>query len=328
MEEWSAPGSVLIAGEYRVTEEGGAGMAVAAGGRAQLRRDPTMSCGVTGVWEGGRGHWTPGTRDEGGLADAVFRTLGEPPVPEIGGMVDTRTFFHPSGLKWGFGSSAAAAVLITLYFCAPGMSLDELGEAAVKSHRSFQGGRGSGYDVLASLHGGAGAFTGGADPAWRPLLWPEDLSAWLLHGPRAVRSPGAVARYQRWKVESSRKSESLLAEIDVLNRRFIDELTADSPKVALFPLITELQLMGSALGEAVGVPAVPQLPGIFGADLVRGREGAGVKCVGAGDELTLLLHVPDGLASFERRYLREMEGRGHAVELIIDPEGIRREKDA
>src|SRR4030042_1902847 len=42
-------------------------------------------------------------------------------------------------------------------------------EAALAAHRRAQGGRGSGYDVLASFHGGAGLFAGGGRPPRQAL---------------------------------------------------------------------------------------------------------------------------------------------------------------
>ena len=346
MRRWSVPGSVLISGEYRITDEGGIGVAAAGGARAVLSVDKSMPAGISGLWGiKGRSHWTPMDGDERSAADAVYRTIGRtigravgrPNLPPEGAMVDTRDFFDGWGEKRGLGSSAASAVLTAFYFAShtAGDRLEDTGgnkrlaEWAVDAHRLFQNGRGSGYDVLTSLQGGAGVFTGGKRPRWKGIDWPRALCARLLRGSKAISSSNAVSAYRQWKAGAAGEAAAVIAEMDSLNAQLIRELETarDNPGAALFELIGALGRVGAALGDGAGVPARPRLPDFFQGGLTEGRSGAAAKCSGAGDELTLILHLPDGLTRSETAGIKEMEQRGDALELKVDAAGLRREED-
>ena len=128
-------------------------------------------------------------------------------------------------------------------------------------------------------------------------------------------------------MRAEREAEALLAEMDSLIANLVAEFTGAHFGSALFELIGELGKIGAALGEAIGVPARPRLPEFPGGGKgpAAGRSGAAAKCVGAGDELILLLHSPDGLTRAEMRGIEELEERGEALELKVDSEGLRRE---
>lgn len=332
MRRWSVPGSVLISGEYRITDEGGIGVAAGGGARAVLSVDESMPAGVSGLWGSkDRSHWTPMDGDESSAPDAVYRAMGRPNLPPEGAMVDTRNFFDGLGEKRGLGSSAASTVLTAFYFSSHTVGRKagdkRLAEWAIDGHRLFQNGRGSGYDVLTSLYGGAGVFTGGKRPRWKGIHWPKALCARLLRGRKAVSSSNAVSRCREWRISAPGEAEALIAEMDSLNARLIRELelARDNPGAALFELIGALGRVGAALGEGAGVPARPRLPDFFASGLTEGRSGAAAKCSGAGDELTLILHLPDGLTRGETAGIKEMEERGDALELKVDADGLRRE---
>ena len=317
---WSAPGSALIAGEYLVTEEGGKGVAVACGGRA------TMSCEASGQPHF-RGTW-PGGREtglsEGSLSQTVWETLSrrlkEYSIPSVSTLVDTSSFFDKLGRKRGFGSSAAAALLFAKAM-ASDADTDLLTQAAIEAHRAYQGGRGSGYDVLTSARGGAGLFTGGRHPTWESLLWPEDIESRLLKGPSPVKTPEAVAKYQRWKRHHGHQYYGLIDEMNFVIKQPSFNV---GDGASWIEHIKELADIGIRLGDQIGVPARP--PGFegFGKDLLTGRRnGAVLKCLGAGDELILLIYVKDCLSDSEKQLLIELENAGKAEKLVIEHDGLR-----
>jgi phosphomevalonate kinase len=335
--QWSAPGSLLAAGEYLITEEGGAGLAVASGGRARLEIEEHPVLAMEGY---NSGNPIPGS----GLTDAVLRSYleyrGRTDPPPCRLKVDTGAFFHRSGRKLGYGSSAAAAVLYScgLHLAASPaygrgrVNKSEVLRAALEGHRSWQGGRGSGYDILCSVHGGSGLFTGGAVPGWEPVSWPGDFESWVIRGPGSVGSAGAVGRYRKWKeeLEEGRRPLPVLPEMSLGVKRLCSLLTSGADPAAFLEEVHELARLGASLGGLIGVPAMPKLPDAFGGGGPPWyRRGAGAaKCLGAGDETILLMALPDGLRPRERAALAELAVSGDAEPLRPEPRGLSRENES
>ena len=73
--------------------------------------------------------------------------------------LDTRAF-HSQGRKLGLGSSAALCVAVEAV-CARWLGEEPCFERALRAHRQFQGGRGSGIDVAAAFFGGMLRFQAG-----------------------------------------------------------------------------------------------------------------------------------------------------------------------
>ncbi len=398
-ERWSAPGSLLIAGEYLVTEEGGSGLALAAGGRAQLRIE-SASLEMEGRRAGKAEYWTPSNNNNGSLASAVwiecskngnrpaedsrnewYHTPGQSPGPGVAqatpcsatepqGMkpcfpcahsdqgsyrrreprndpdrmnkftplislgnkltVDTDIFYDGQGRKLGFGSSAAAALLYTRGLCAS-LDIEQVAGSALRAHRKWQGGRGSGYDILTSAYGGAGHFTGGIIPSWSPLQWPKGLNSWIIKGPGPVNSPQAVDRYRAWKQKLGIQWDRIPVIVDLLQSvleayQFLSSVTEPDPRDFL-EILNRMAVRGSRLGNELGVPAIPVIPDGFSNNTKPWyRPGAGAsKCLGAGDEIILLMTLPDGLSRTEEAVLRKLMLNGNAVLLRTETAGLKRE---
>ena len=229
---WSAPGSVLIAGEYMITEEGGRGLALAAGGRGILNTRDSRDLRVSGRWPGGGIDWKPAESGTNSLPEIVYRKICENEAdfdfPKMELEIDTGSFFDRNGDKRGFGSSAVSTLL--LYQGMHGNKPIDLTVPAVDAHRAFQGGRGSGYDILCSYYGGCGLFIGGRRPTWQAARWPEGIDSWLVKGPAPVNSGEAVRRFNSWKTtdpegysfisrETDRVLEMLLAAMESAGER-------------------------------------------------------------------------------------------------------------
>jgi phosphomevalonate kinase len=192
----------------------------------------------------------------------------------------------------GYGSSAATAVALAgALLAASGAeaSRDEVFALALAAHRAFQGGRGSGYDVATSTYGGVGLFRGGAVPTWRPIEadWMPELR--LVRGAGAVKTPGAIGRYESWKRRSPDDARLFLRDsndaVEALAR-------ASSWEDALWAL-QETREIGVAVGDLIGVHAwIERVEGSLftkavgaGAELavaVGGREGEPVERSGEG----------------------------------------------
>jgi phosphomevalonate kinase len=135
---FSAPGKLVLLGDYAVTE--GATALVAAVDRR-----------ATGVVDA--------EAPSSAVVDAVLaRAKGEGHAPPAGVRVDTSVFHAEGGDKLGFGSSAAVATVTAAL--ATGAGDDATYAIALEGHRDAAGGVGSGVDVAACFHGGVLAAAG------------------------------------------------------------------------------------------------------------------------------------------------------------------------
>ena len=281
----SVPGTILLLGEYAVLEEGGRGLAMAVDRRVRMDVEPFESLEIRGAWQGKAVSWRRGSSDSPLFAATVDVVEGwlkvsgrDPDALRCRIAIDSSAFFSPEGRKTGLGSSAAiAAGLVCALLHAAGVPADQ-GDAAapglaVRAHRQAQGGRGSGYDALCSFHGGAGLFTGGAQPTWEPCEIPGHPDVFLFPGPAPVSTPDAVGRYQAWKALNPRQAREFLS---ASNRAVENFLHAGSPRESV-RAFSACRKIGIELGDTVGVPAWLPPPGSLAADLC--------KAVGAGNEL-------------------------------------------
>ena len=324
---WSCPGSLLIAGEYGITEEGGFGIAVAAGPLARAAAVPAGALSVRGLWAGGRSDWSPSDGADGTPAAAAYEACRPDPTVPAAMTVDTTEFFRAGGMKTGYGSSAAAALLCCRLF-SPDAPTGTVVDSAVRAHRAFQGGRGSGYDVLASAYGGTGRFVGGQSPSWTPIEWPrkDELEAWVVHAPKPVSTGGAVARFEEWRRSDTIGSGSLLSRSDAAVDELIGLIENGADPAAVIVRLRGLSAVSREIGEAIGVSAVPFLPeGLSGILTDGSRTDAAVKCLGAGNETALIVSIRGGLAPLERRALERAVRYGLASLLVIHEKGLAEE---
>ena len=288
----SVPGNLLIAGEYAVLEEGGLGIAMAVEPRVEVRVHQESGFTVEGTWGDGRRTWTPESRPESDrdlIAAVVDEVAADADALPDGVRVevDSRALYGGDGStrKSGLGSSAAVCVgLACALLEVQGIPRTEIPSAAfgvcLRAHRRAQGGRGSGYDVAASLYGGRGVFTGGAAPVWTPadLAWYG--RGWLFPGPAAVATPGATRRYSKWKGDHPRDARDFLERSNFLVRRLCECTTwAEAGRI-----FAEITARGVRLGQHIGTPA----------DITEPEDSAGALCkaLGAGNEAGIAIVSP------------------------------------
>ncbi len=278
------PGNLLLAGEYAVTEEGGLGITLGVEPRITLTANISEHWLLEGFWPGGNESYSPGeTRSN--LLSAVWNQFYGQSGPPVGQpwhlKVDSTAFFDLLGRKKGFGSSAATAAVVTAALLVlQNTPRQELAHKAflpaVKAHRFFQGGKGSGYDVAASLFGQTGIFTGGEIPQWTPISLPPLQKAYLCSGPQAVRTVSALASYDQWKITAPEAARIFQEK----NNQLIQTLTRESDLPRFWD---EIQKLSMGLGNSIGVSAdLPQETKVA-LGLIPGNW----KCLGAGNELVL-----------------------------------------
>jgi phosphomevalonate kinase len=291
----TVPGNLLLLGEYAVTEPGGLGMALAVDRRVILESEPARGLSIEGSWGGDTVLWRE--EDGGGspLISAVVESCrrclaggcgSQTPRrhPPLSGhlRIDSSAFFREGVRKAGLGSSAAVAVALTwALLCQSGMEEGELrrytARVALQAHRQAQGGRGSGYDVFASLFGGLGCLIGGPDPAWQAVSLPWLPELYLFEGNGSVSTLSALHSYERWKSSHRGQVRSFLERS---NRGLREFIRASSLEAGLSPF-QDLKELGIWLGDRIGISAavVPPAP----------LEAERCKAVGAGNELGVYL---------------------------------------
>ncbi len=339
MSRVSVPGNLLITGEYVITEEGGRGLACAIAPRVHGWIEDAPGFQVKG-WTGTQAvEWSPrpdtpaasqSESSSSGLLDRIVPFLLDHAhtAPRGRMVIDSSAFFSARGHKLGFGSSAAVTVALTaLISGGPELASGELVDLAVQAHRHAQGGRGSGYDVVTSLLGGVGVFTGGARPFWTAADgWWLDGAA-LFPGSAHTDTVQAVQRHREWREAHPADWKRLRSDSEAATHRLVRAGTW--PEVA--SAVDHARRVGEEIGRAISVPAcidgaATQLPDERAGDRRNdaGQEGAGesdllpvCKSVGAGAELALCIGLRNGVEE-----LRALEASG-ARRLELEEEGLR-----
>ena len=189
----SAPGKVVLCGEYAVLE-GAPAICMAINRRARAIVTVTaadfQTVRTSGYIEGG---WSFAVDEKGN-----FEWIGD--APPAGGLellrevwtgmdvngsfdisLDTSEFLDAdSGSKLGLGSSAALTVALVAALSKVTSSANVDGAHAADAHRRLQHGRGSGVDIAASLAGGVIEYRMQEASPCRPEKWPAGLEYAIL----------------------------------------------------------------------------------------------------------------------------------------------------
>ena len=193
----SAPGKVVLWGEYAVLE--GASAAVLA-----VNRFARCTLEASGVWrfsttgfEAATAQFDrlPATVPTDAAAVLPWQVLQEfPAAPSTPVSVAMHTGdFYRDGVKLGLGSSAALCVAVQAAVAALAGSTPDHARA-LGAHRRLQAGRGSGIDIAASYFGGCLRFRdGGAKPC--PDPWTHRCFVWVGEPAHTTRKLDRFADY-------------------------------------------------------------------------------------------------------------------------------------
>jgi len=210
----SAPGKLVLAGEYAVLD-GGPAICMAVDRRARVTISRTDADYHTVIAPGfsddcgrfrdknGEIEWIA-AGDSFTLLDAVWRTANASTRTGLSLVLDSSEFLDAaSGGKIGIGSSAALAVALAAALCELTATDGDARSIAFAAHRQFQGGLGSGVDVACSFAGGLIEYSMGVGVAQKIVL-PAGLAHALLWSGVSVSTGHKLRRLDKHAAQPSR----------------------------------------------------------------------------------------------------------------------------
>jgi phosphomevalonate kinase len=226
---FTAPGKLMLAGEYSVLGSDGVALAVAVLPGIAATLTPSNRWKLTHANLGLS--WTERTPvpDELAFAHAALEvTLAHLARPVPPHAIATRATAPPGGGsgKPGLGSSASATAAVAAAVLGaagrdPARHRSELLSVALAAHLDAQEGRGSGYDVATVIHGGL--------VAWRPasasvetLAWPEDLAFLAGYSGESARTTAQLDRLSRVSARSPDEVDQDLTVLDAEVRHLVE----------------------------------------------------------------------------------------------------------
>ena len=261
----TAPGKLVLLGEYAVLE-GAPAVVMAADRRAEVIVAPASGprCRVRATNLGaeaeftvlgdGRLDWAQGDAvqaDRFGVLASVVRELvqaGVASAADLGAFetrITTSQFYqrgaNGTGDKLGLGSSAALTVALAAALSAhasgelnggsPGLDI------ALRAHRGFQRGSGSGLDVAASLHGGVVSYrlrSGGRSPEIRNLSLPAGIEMLCVSAGKGASTREYLERIALWRRRAPEVAAAALEELSELAQAGLDAVESADTSRFLF----------------------------------------------------------------------------------------------
>ncbi|MDH5673090.1 MAG: hypothetical protein OEZ06_13120 [Myxococcales bacterium] len=287
----SAPGKMMIAGEYAVLH-GAEALVAAVSRRARLTLDAEREV---------QAELPPEVQAARALAEA---RLG----PVAGTLSLDVSELRAGDSKLGLGSSsAAAAAAAGIVHAAHGRDLQAPEVRAQVLHDALAGHRsiapeGSGADVAAAVLGGFVRFvrgsSPGADPETRLLTWPQAVALKVVWTGKAVRTSDMLAQVAELRARDAASHDRCMEAIADEAARLLSALGANDTSGVVSGFERHAEAM-AALGRAAGIPIVDDTTQAV-RELAR-RHGGAAKPSGAGggDVVLAVFDDPGRAESFE-----------------------------
>lgn len=335
----SAPGKVVILGEYAVLE-GAPALVMAVDRRATVRLEthsrPDWSVSAPGWAEGqarfrirtGGQSWPEGT-GRFSLARHVIEDFFAWHDSAPGAwlpfdlVLDSRPLSEAGARKIGLGSSAALTVALCGalgYYAATQHEVPVMPELStlIDIHAGLQGGRGSGLDVAASLHGGLVEYRRQPSPRACPSALPVDLDYCFVWTGRPAATGDFLALIERWRRDNEGQYLGAIGPLIELAGAGV-RAAGGNDSDDFLRLLDEYTTALESLGDASGTDILSR-PHRRLRDLGR-RHGVVYKPCGAGggDIGIGVCRDPEAMAAF--RDALEAEGF-QTLSLSIDRAGV------
>jgi len=256
-----APGKLVALGEYAVLD-GAPALVLALDHYAEavIGPSPDGRCRLETLAPAAvEQRFAPGARSGAALVDLVT-AAASPPLAWNATLDSTAFFAGPA--KLGLGSSAAVlcawAGAFTAFARSAGRDLAQPGVGAlIDLHRAFQGGRGSGLDVAASLTGGAITFS--LEPSGVPRIGsvrlPNSVGFAGIFTGRSASTPELVAHYRAWRRDRPEQAESHFRRLAAVAESGCAAARGDDAG-AFVESLAEYGRVLQNLGEAIGAEIV------------------------------------------------------------------------
>lgn len=217
----SAPGKVVLSGEYAVLDGASAiCMAIDRRARVTVAHSDESHHSVTAPGfsdatgrfsaENGELSWLCGG-DDFGLVENVLQAASVSISGSLSIVLDTQEFMDTKiSMKFGIGASAALTVALSAALCEIATTDSDAADVAFAAHRQLQHGLGSGVDVACSLLGGLVEYSLSGGRGSR-LAWPEGLAFGLLWSGASADTGTMLERLNQRPVRPSRAALSKAA---------------------------------------------------------------------------------------------------------------------
>ena len=352
---FSAPGKVVLIGEYAVLENGAAYVrAVDVRARAciephaskYLLEAPDINVaeiefGTTAdrkpIWRRPDGSLqAPRELDLAGtvLANALARSTPQPCRIRL----DTSAFFaelaRGGRAKIGLGSSAALTVALDAALRVWTLGPEHGGEHEDQTtalarlqalHTGHQGGRGSGLDIAASLCGGTFVYRRSeSHPKLTPLPLPDGLELFCVWTGRSSSTGGFLERLATWRRRNERAYERFMQDLAHLSDQGIDA-AARGDGDRFCATLRDYRRLLDGLGSAASLPIVSPVHRRL--EHLATKNGVTYKPSGAGGG-----DIGVAFATDPRGAQRFRDAAGDEGFLVLScpeaPTGLRRETEA
>lgn len=338
----SAPGKVVILGEYAVLE-GAPALAMAVDRRVRValttNDGPYWSVAAPG-WsdEPVRFHFDAGGHPQFGAGCELFRvplhvmekmlsSAGHRPAIPFHLSLDSTELMRVDaggGVKLGLGSSAALTVALCHalgYYVASqhgGTRSPDL-STLIEIHSGLQAQLGSGVDVAASLYGGLIEYTRLPSPQVQPAELPRDVEYCFVWSGVAAVTTRLLAEVDRWRRDHPERFQRLMAPLVEIATSGVQAARAGNGDEFL-RMASEYAAALQALGGASGTDILSEPHRRL--QSLAGRHGVVYKPCGAGggDIGVGMSRDPDALAGFRAGLSAE---NFQSLSLNMDRGGVR-----